>query len=103
MKRVVVTGMGALTPVGNNVNEYWQAMLNGTSGASPITRFDAGKFKTRFACELKNFNPSDHLDKAETRRNDLFTQYALIAAEEAVKNAGIDFTTLNRQDRGIPV
>ena len=101
MKRVVVTGMGALTPIGNNVNDFWTAMLNGVSGAGMITRFNAEKFKTRFACELKNFNPADHLDKSETRRNDLFTQYALIAAEEAIQNAAIDFNALNRNRIGV--
>jgi 3-oxoacyl-[acyl-carrier-protein] synthase II len=101
MKRVVVTGMGALTPIGNNVKDYWDAMLRGVSGAGMISRFNAEKFKTRFACELKNFSPADFLDKSETRRNDLFTQYALIAAEEAIQNAAIDFSVLNRNRIGV--
>lgn len=101
MKRVVITGMGALTPIGNNVNEFWQSMVNGISGAAPITRFDAAKFKTRFACELKNFNPLDHIEKSEARKYDLFTQYALIAVSEAVTNAGIDFSVLNRNKIGV--
>src|ERR1700744_1420231 len=95
-KRVVITGMGALTPIGNNVKEFQTALLNGVSGAAMITRFDTEKFKTKFACELKNFDPADFLDKADTRRNDLYTQYALIAVEEAVKNAEIDFEKLNK-------
>ena len=101
MKRVVVTGVGALTPIGNNARDFWKALVNGVSGARDITHFDAGKFKTRFACELKNFDPLDHLDKKDTRRYDLFTQYALVAVEEAVKNAAIDFSLLNRNRIGV--
>ncbi len=101
MKRVVVTGIGALTPIGNNLEEYWQSLVNGVSGAAPITHFDAAKFKTRFACELKNFNPLNHIEKSEARRYDLFTQYALISVAEAVKHAGIDFSTLNRNKIGV--
>lgn len=101
MKRVVVTGIGALTPIGNNLEEYWQSLVNGVSGAAPITHFDASKFKTRFACELKNFNPLNHIEKSEARRYDLFTQYALISVAEAVKHAGIDFSTLNRNKIGV--
>lgn len=101
MKRVVVTGIGALTPIGNNLEEYWQSLVNGVSGAAPITHFDASKFKTRFACELKNFSPLNHIEKSEARRYDLFTQYALISVAEAVKHAGIDFSTLNRNKIGV--
>jgi len=101
MKRVVITGIGALTPIGNNTNDFWQSLVNGVSGAGPITHFDAAKFKTRFACELKNFNPLDHIEKSEARRYDLFTQYALISVAEAVKQAGIDFSTLNRNKIGV--
>lgn len=101
MRRVVVTGMGALTPLGNNVPDFWNALINGQSGAAPITKFDASKFKTRFACELKNFNPLDFIEKSEAKRYDLFTQYALIAVEEAVKNAAIDFEGLNRNRIGV--
>lgn len=101
MRRVVVTGLGALTPIGNNVNDFWNALVNGVSGAAPITRFDAAKFKTRFACELKNFNPLDHIEKAEARKYDVYTQYALIAVEEAIKDAGIDFSVLNRNRIGV--
>ncbi len=101
MKRVVITGLGAVTPVGNNVTDLWSSMVNGVSGAAPITRFDAAKFKTRFACELKNFNPLDHIEKSEARKYDLYTQYALIAVAEAVKHAGINFETLNRNRIGV--
>ncbi|MCF3111217.1 beta-ketoacyl-ACP synthase II [Niabella sp. CC-SYL272] len=101
MKRVVVTGLGALTPIGNNVNDFWQALINGVSGAAPITKFDASKFKTRFACELKNFDPLTYIEKAEARRYDLYTQYALISVAEAVQSAGISFETLNRDRIGV--
>lgn len=101
MRRVVVTGLGALTPIGNNVNDFWNSLVNGVSGAAPITRFDASKFKTRFACELKNFNPLDHIEKVEARRYDAYTQYALIAVEEAIKNAAIDFSVLNKNRIGV--
>ncbi len=101
MRRVVVTGLGALTPIGNNVGDFWESLINGVSGAAEITRFDATKFKTKFACELKNFDPLDHIDKAEARRYDLFTQYAIIAVEEAVKNGDIHFENLNRNRIGV--
>lgn len=101
MKRVVITGLGALTPIGNNVNDFWQSLVNGISGAALITRFDTGKFKTKFACELKNFDPLHHMEKAEARRYDLFTQYALIAVDEAVKNANINFAQMNRNRIGV--
>lgn len=101
MKRVVVTGLGALTPIGNNVPDFWQALLDGKSGAAPITKFDTAKFKTRFACELKNFDPLDFIPKSEARKYDLFTQYALIAVEEAVKNSEVDFEKLNKDRIGV--
>jgi 3-oxoacyl-[acyl-carrier-protein] synthase II len=101
IKRVVVTGVGALTPIGNNAEQFWQALLAGKSGAAPITKFDAGKFKTRFACELKNFNPIDFMDKSEARKYDLFTQYALVAVEEAIQHAQLNFDTLNRNRIGV--
>jgi beta-ketoacyl-acyl-carrier-protein synthase II len=101
MKRVVVTGMGAITPIGNDINSYKNALWAGVSGAAPITRFNAEKFRTRFACELKNFNPADHLDKSELRKTDLFTQYALIVAEQAIQDSGIDFSTINPFDAGV--
>lgn len=101
MKRVVVTGMGALTPIGNNLPVFRAALLSGQSGAAPITRFDAGKFKTQFACELKGFDPLQFMEKAEMRKHDLFTQYALVAVQEAVTHAQIDFASLNRNRIGV--
>jgi len=89
LKRVVITGIGALTPIGNNVAAYWNALLNGVSGAGPITLFDASKFKTRFACELKGFDPLQYLDRKESRKVDRYTQLALAASDEAVKDAGL--------------
>ncbi len=90
LRRVVVTGLGALTPIGNNVTDFWQALSNGVSGAGPITKFNTEKFKTKFACELKNFNVETFIDRKEARKMDPFTQYAMVSAEEAVKDAGID-------------
>ncbi len=87
LKRVVVTGLGALTPIGNTVEEYWEGLKNGVSGAAPITRFDASKFKTRFACEVKNFDVQEFIDRREARKMDLFTQYAIVASDEALRNA----------------
>ena len=101
MKRVVITGLGALTPIGNNVPEFWKNIVAGKSGAAAITKFDATKFKTKFACELKDFDVLDFMDKNEARRSDLFSQYALIAVDEAVKNAGIDFEKLNTNRIGV--
>jgi len=89
-RRVVVTGLGAITPLGNTVTDYWNGLINGVSGAAPITRFDASKFKTRFACEVKGFNPEDFLDKKEARKLDPFSQYGLVSAMQAVKDAGLD-------------
>lgn len=101
MKRVVITGIGALTPIGNNVQEYWQALIAGKSGAAPVTKFNTEKFKTKFACEVKNFNPGAIFEKNEIRKYDLFTQYALYVVDEAVKNAAINFDTLNRNRIGV--
>jgi 3-oxoacyl-[acyl-carrier-protein] synthase II len=101
MKRVVVTGMGALTPIGNNLESFWSNLKAGKSGGGTITRFDTRKFKTHIACELKDFNVEDYIPKSEARRYDPFTQYALIATEEAIKNAGIDFDKLNRNRIGV--
>ena len=89
MRRVVVTGLGAITPIGKTVNEYWDALINGVSGAKPITQFNAEKFRTKFACEVKDFNPTDYLDRKEARKMDRFSQFAMIAAEEAINNSGI--------------
>src|SRR5580692_1846640 len=101
LKRVVVTGIGALTPVGNNLQDYWQGLLNGVSGADFITLFDATKFKTRFACELKNFDPLQFLDKKESRKIDRFTQIALVASDEAVKDAALDSKSMNPDRIGV--
>jgi 3-oxoacyl-[acyl-carrier-protein] synthase II len=89
LKRVVVTGLGALTPLGNSVDEYWDGLVSGRSGAAPITRFDASHFKTKFACELKNFDPLDHLDRKDARKMDPFTQLAVVCADQAVVDAGL--------------
>ncbi len=101
LKRVVVTGLGALTPIGNNVNEYWEGLVNGVSGAAPITHFDASKFKTRFACELKNFNVTDYMNRKDARKMDKFTQYAMIASDEAIADSGLDFDKENRNRIGV--
>ncbi|WP_160714296.1 beta-ketoacyl-ACP synthase II [Chitinophaga solisilvae] len=101
MKRVVVTGLGAVTPVGNTTAAFWESLVAGKSGAATITRFDAGRFRTQFACELKNYQPADTLDKAEIRKTDPFTQYALTAAGEAIKDSGLDFSTMNPFDTGV--
>ena len=90
LKRVVVTGLGALTPVGNTAPETWENLVNGVSGAGPITHFDASLFKTQFACEVKNFNPNDFIDRKEARKMDLYTQYAIVATKEAVTDSGLD-------------
>lgn len=89
LKRVVVTGLGALTPIGNTVSEYWNGLSNGVSGAAPITRFDASKFKTQFACEIKGYNPDNYFERKEGRKMDFFTQFALIASNEAITDAGL--------------
>ena len=100
LKRVVVTGLGALTPLGNSVPEYWNALLAGTSGANLITRFDASKFKTRFACELKGFNIEDHLERKEARKMDPYTHYAMVVAKQAVEDSGIDLEKVNKDRVG---
>lgn len=100
-KRVVVTGLGAITPVGNNAPETWQNLLEGKSGAAPITLFDASKFPTRFACEVKNFNPEDHFDRKEARRYDRYTQFALCSAAEALQDAGVNLDTLDKDNVGV--
>jgi 3-oxoacyl-[acyl-carrier-protein] synthase II len=101
LKRVVVTGLGALTPIGNNIEEYWNALINGVSGAAPITHFDAAKFKTRFACELKGFKVNDFIDRKEARRMDKFTQYAVVAADEAINNANLNLDEINKLRVGV--
>jgi 3-oxoacyl-[acyl-carrier-protein] synthase II len=89
LKRVVVTGLGALTPIGNTLSEYWDGLLNGKSGAAPITQFDASKFKTQFACEVKDFNVEDHMDRKESRKQDRFSQFAMVSASEAIADSAI--------------
>ncbi len=101
MRRVVITGIGALTPIGNNLNDYWTNLKNGVSGAATITKFDTSKFKSTFACELKNFDPKEHFDVKEIRKYDSFSQYALVAVDEAVKHGNIDFDTLNKDRIGV--
>lgn len=101
LKRVVVTGLGALTPLGNTVEAYWQSLINGVSGANLITRFDASKFKTRFACELKNFNVEDHIERKDARKMDPYTQYAMVVVKEAVEDAGINLDTINKDRVGV--
>jgi 3-oxoacyl-[acyl-carrier-protein] synthase II len=101
MRRVVVTGMGALTPIGNNLQEYWKGLVEGASGAALITHFDTSKFKTKFACEIKNYNPADYFDRKESRKMDRYTQYAHIAADEAVKDAGLDPEATDKDRSGI--
>ena len=96
LKRVVVTGLGALTPVGNTVAETWENLLKGVSGAGPITHFDASKFKAQFACEVKNFKATDFIDRKDARKMDLYTQYAVVAAKEAIEDAGMD---LDKEDK----
>lgn len=101
LKRVVVTGLGALTPLGNTVNEYWEGLLNGVSGADKITLFDASKFKTQFACEVKNFDPTQYLDKKEARKIDRFTQFALVVSDQAMQDAGLNKDNVNPDRVGV--
>ncbi|MBN8785147.1 MAG: beta-ketoacyl-[acyl-carrier-protein] synthase II [Sphingobacteriales bacterium SCN 48-20] len=101
LKRVVVTGMGALTPLGNSVEEYWNGLINGVSGADMITLFDASKFRTKFACEVKGFDPVQHLDRKEARKIDRFTQFALVASDEAMKDAGLSRENVNPDRVGV--
>lgn len=100
-KRVVVTGMGALTPLGNSLGEFWKNLVDGVSGAAPITQFDASLFKTQFACEVKNFNPEEIIDRKEARKLDLFSQYAVVTATEAMEDSGIDLEKVNLDRCGV--
>ncbi|OJJ23096.1 beta-ketoacyl-[acyl-carrier-protein] synthase II [marine bacterium AO1-C] len=100
-KRVVITGLGALTPIGNNVQTFWENLVNGVSGVGEITRFDPAKFKTRFACEIKNYDPLNFFDKKEARRMDSFSQYGMIAVEEAIQDAKIDFDKVDVERIGV--
>ncbi|MCA0234869.1 MAG: beta-ketoacyl-ACP synthase II [Bacteroidetes bacterium] len=101
MKRVVVTGLGAITPIGNNVPAYLESLRKGVSGAAPITQFDTTHFKTKFACEVKNFNPDEFIDRKEVRRIDRFTQFALVSAGEAIRDAGFDLDAVDKQRVGV--
>jgi 3-oxoacyl-[acyl-carrier-protein] synthase II len=101
LKRVVVTGLGALTPIGNNIEEYWSALVQGKSGCAPITYFDAEKFKTKFACEIKNFDPLEHFDRKEARKLDRFAQYALVSSDEAIIDAGINLDEVDKFRVGV--
>jgi 3-oxoacyl-[acyl-carrier-protein] synthase II len=101
LKRVVVTGLGALTPIGNNIQEYWNGLINGVSGAATITHYDASKHKTQFACEVKNFNVEDFIDRKEARKMDRYAQYAIVTAEEAVKDAGFNLEKLDKDRVGV--
>jgi len=101
LKRVVVTGLGAITPIGNTIDEYWTSLINGVSGAAMITLFDASKFKTKFGCEVKGFDPTDFLEKKEARKIDRFTQIALVASDQAVKDAGIEKDNVNTDRVGV--
>jgi len=100
-KRVVVTGMGALTPLGNSIDEYWNGLINGVSGADMITLFDASKFRTKFACEVKNFDPTQFLDRKEARKIDRFTQFALVASDQAMADAGLTKDNINPDRIGV--
>ena len=100
-RRVVVTGLGALTPIGNNVSDFWNNLLKGTSGAGPITRFDATHFKTRFACEVKDFDPTEFLDRKEARKLDMYAIYAMVAVSEAMEDASFDLEKLNLDRAGV--
>ncbi|MFK2818976.1 beta-ketoacyl-ACP synthase II [Flavobacteriaceae sp. LMIT009] len=101
LKRVVVTGLGALTPIGNTKDEYWDGLVNGKSGAAPITYFDTELFKTKFACEIKNFNATDFLDRKEARKMDRFAQYAMVASDEAIADAKLDLDAVNKLRVGV--
>jgi 3-oxoacyl-[acyl-carrier-protein] synthase II len=101
LKRVLVTGLGAITPLGKNTKEYWEGLVNGVSGAIPITRFDASKFKTNFACEVKNYDPNNYFDRKEAKKLDLYAQYALIAADEAIIDSGLNLSTINLDKAGV--
>lgn len=100
-RRVVVTGLGALTPIGNTLPDFWEGLLSGTSGAAPITYFDASKFKTQFACEVKDFNPQDHFDRKEVRKMDRFTQFAMVATDEAIADAGLNVDQIDKDRVGV--
>lgn len=101
LRRVVVTGLGALTPIGNTKDEYWQGLIGGKSGAAPITYFDTEKFKTKFACELKNFDPTNFIERKDVRKMDRFTQYAMVASDEAILDSKLDLNKINKMRVGV--
>eukprot|EP01132_Coremiostelium_polycephalum_P012211 gene12211-14931_t len=101
IKRVVVTGLGALSPIGNDVQTFWNNLINGVSGAGRITRFNPEAFRTKIACELKDFDASQFLDRNELKRTDPFTQYAMVAADQAIQDSGLDFSSMNPYDSGV--
>jgi len=101
LKRVVVTGLGALTPIGNTTEEFWKGLINGVSGAAPITRFDASLFKTQFACEVKNLDLDQFMDRKEARKMDAFTQYAMITADQAIVDSGLDLESIDKSRSGV--
>jgi 3-oxoacyl-[acyl-carrier-protein] synthase II (EC 2.3.1.41) len=101
LKRVVVTGLGAITPLGKTLTETWEGLVNGKSGAGPITHFDASKFKTQFACEVKNFDPNQYFDRKEARKLDRYAQFALIAADEAIADSGMEMEKLDLNKVGV--
>ncbi|MEI7829021.1 MAG: beta-ketoacyl-ACP synthase II [Prolixibacteraceae bacterium] len=101
LKRVVVTGLGTINPLGKNVEEFWEGLSNGVSGAGPITRFDASKFRTTFACEIKNFNPNEYLNRKEVQKHDMYAQYAYIAASQAIENSGLDLSKIDKDEVGV--
>ena len=101
LKRVVITGLGALTPLGNNVMDYWNNLVAGVSGANLITRFNTEKYKTKFACELKDFDPTVHFDRKELRKLDPYAQYAMIACDEAIKDSGMNLEEFDTDNFGV--
>ena len=101
LKRVVVTGLGAVTPLGNSVPEFWDNLVKGVSGAAPITRFDTTNFKTKFACEVKDFDALKYFDRKEVRKLDLYAQYAIASAKEALEQSGLDLETIDKDEVGV--
>jgi 3-oxoacyl-[acyl-carrier-protein] synthase II len=101
LKRVVVTGLGTICPIGKSIDEFWNSLMNGVSGAAPITRFDTTNFKTKFACEVKDYNPVDYFDRKEVKKLDLFAQFALIAAEQAIQDSGMNLETVDPDEAGV--
>ena len=97
LRRVVVTGLGALTPIGNDIESYWGGLVSGTSGADHITYFDTSKFKTQFACELKEYDPLNHFDRKEARKLDKFAQYAIVCSDEAINDAGLENSSIDKK------